>query len=83
MVEFAASGSGTSVPGVRAYHFAGMKAGYLTRSLFSILGQISGLKRILESTLKWSVLSRALTGIKDQCLMYTNQFITLKARHFA
>ena len=71
MVEFAASGSGTDVPRVRTYHFAGMKAGYL-----------NSLKRILESALKWSVLSRALTGINDQCLMYTNQFITLKARHF-
>ena len=72
MVEFAASGSGTVVPMVRAHYFAGMKAGYL-----------NSLKRILESNLKWSVLSRALTGINDQCLMYTNQFITLKARHFA
>ena len=72
VVEFAASGSGADVPRVRAYHFAGNKAEFL-----------NSLKRILQSTLKWSVLSRALTGINDQCLMYTNQFITSKAHRFA
>ncbi len=72
MVEFAASGSGADVPKVCTHYFAGMKAGYL-----------NSLKWIFESALKWSVLSRALTGINDQCLMYTNQFIILKVRHFA
>ena len=30
--------------------------------------------------LKWNVPSRALTGGVKQCLMFTNQFITLKDR---
>jgi len=73
MVEFTASGSGTGILRVRTHHIvAGIKAGTL-----------DSLKRNLESALMWSVLSRALTGINDQCLMYTNQFITLKAHRFA
>lgn len=72
MVEFAASGSGADVPKVRTHYFAGIKVGCL-----------NSLKRILQSDLKWSVLSRALTRVNDQCLMYTNQFIILKVRRFA
>ena len=72
MVEFAASGSEAVVSMVHTQSMAGKKAGY-----------INSLKWILEWTLKWSVLSRALTGVNDQCLMYTNQFITSKGRLFA
>ena len=40
-------------------------------------------KGALKWPLKWRVPSRALAESSEQCSMFTNQFISLKARHFA
>lgn len=66
MVEFSASSSGLVVSRTFMCLFAG------TLNVF---------KRVSNLLLKWSVLSRVLTGSAKQCSTFTNQFSSLRGRH--
>ncbi len=48
-----------------------------------IAGPSNDFKRALMWSLKWRIPSRAFTESFEQCSTFTNQFISLKARHFA
>ncbi len=68
MVEFAASGSESVTTMVFIYVLCAE-----TLNVF---------KRVSNWLLKWSVPSRILTGSAKQCSTFTNQFSSLKGRHF-